>query len=62
MTDTAPISMEETHRIAAGVAGELSLAIVRQRASRADMESWISRLRDVADRMEAKIQGAGAPA
>ncbi|PZQ59248.1 MAG: hypothetical protein DI570_16440 [Phenylobacterium zucineum] len=58
---TAPISMEETHHVAAGVVGELSLAIVRQKASKALMESWIARLRDVADRMEAKIQTAGAP-
>lgn len=57
---TAPISMEETHQIAAEVVGELSLAIVRQKASRAVMESWIRRLRDVADRMEAKIKAAEA--
>jgi hypothetical protein len=57
-----PISMEETHRIAAGVAGELSLAIVRQKASRAQMEAWILRLREVADRMEAKILASGVAA
>ena len=50
-----PISMEETHRIAAQVVGELSLAIVRQKASRPAMLSWIKRLREVADRMEAKV-------
>jgi hypothetical protein len=58
---SADISMEETHRIVAGVAGELSRAIVRQKASRVTMESWISRLRETADRMEAKI-GAARPA
>lgn len=53
--------MEETHVIVAGVAGELSRAIVRQRAPRAQIESWILRLRETADRMEAKInEAAGA--
>lgn len=57
-----PISMEETHRVAAQVVGELSLAIVRQKASRPQMLGWVKRLRDVADRVEAKVQAAGEPA
>lgn len=62
MAECAPISMEETHELVAGVAGELSLAIVRQRAPRAQMLSWIARLRRTADRMEAKVNSAVTPA
>lgn len=62
MPEGAPISMEETHGIVAAVAGELSLAIVRQRAPRAQMLSWIARLRRTADRMEAKVDSVASPA
>jgi hypothetical protein len=46
--------MEAAHRIAAEVAGELSLAIGRRVFSRAKATSWVRRLREVADRIEAR--------
>lgn len=61
MAEASPISMEETHEIVAAVAGELSLAIVRQRAPRAQMLSWIARLRRTADRMQAKVDSVASP-
>lgn len=48
--------MEQAHRVCAAVAGELSLAIVRGKAPRPVIESWIKRLRQVADAFEGKLK------
>lgn len=54
------MNMEEAHRLCAQVAGELSLAIVRRKASREMMRGWVVALRRVADAFEAKMGGGNA--
>jgi hypothetical protein len=48
--------MESAHQIVAEVAGELSLAITRQKAPKAMMLRWISQMRLAADAFEAKMK------
>lgn len=47
--------MDAIHLLIARVAGELSRAIVRQRATRKQMTNWVADLRKAADMIEERL-------
>lgn len=55
MTTPSSLTMEDAHRICAATSGELSLALVRGKRTRVQMEKWIRDLRLVADGFEMQL-------
>lgn len=52
------MTLEDTHKEIAAIAGQLSLTLVRRRMSPAKLRVWAEALRRVADALEA-IAGPG---